>query len=80
MLIQNKVNSEERKKKKKKRKEKKNRTNDKRYNILVVHLNPNIPITTLSVNAVTIPIKGNITVFLNSVMPRRDKSLNTEKS
>lgn len=55
MLIQNKVNSEERKKKK--------RRQDKGYNILVVHLNQNIPITTLSVNAVTIPTEGNITVF-----------------
>lgn len=48
---------------------------------MVVHLNLNVAITTLSINAINAPVKRNITLyFFNPVMLRRDKLLETGKS
>lgn len=47
---------------------------------MVVHLNPNISITTLSINAISAPVKRNIMLyFFNPVMLIRDQSLKQEK-
>lgn len=47
---------------------------------MVVHLNPNISITTLSINAINAPVKRNIMLyFFNPVMLIRDQSLKQEK-
>ena len=37
---------------------------NKRHKIMVVHLNPNSSITTLSVYAIDAPVKRNVTLFL----------------
>lgn len=59
------------------RQKRKNRIDtNKKYKIMVVHLNPNISITTLSINAINAPVKRNIMqYFFNPVMLRRNKSL-----
>lgn len=43
-------------------------------------MNPNISITTLSINAINAPVKRNTMLyFFNPVMLRRDQSLKEEK-
>ena len=51
--------------KKKRERKKKYRTDyiNKKYKIIVIHLNPNISLTTLSVNAINALLKRNITAY-----------------